>query len=154
MKSIKLEPIKILLIFFIILINKEIDSAFKSTALRFINKKEACKIFSLDPNKPIIKETLKDTYKKLVQENHPDIGGCKKNMTEINNAYDFLKKHLKDNSNNTYKIHNQSSFYKDYDYIYTLLDFAYRYGLYCFVLNVYIDLFGYPISEIKEKLSN
>jgi len=43
---------------------------------------------------------LKKAYKKLVYQYHPDKGGNNKDMQNINNAYEVLKKLLKQNSEN------------------------------------------------------
>ena len=47
-------------------------------------------------NNPQTAEELKEQYRRLALKNHPDMGGKKESMQEINNEYDSLFARLKD----------------------------------------------------------
>jgi hypothetical protein len=65
-----------------------------------LNATEAMKLLNIEKKFPITKEQIAKAYRNKAKENHPDVLGSDEQMKLINEAHDFLEKHL-DKINNT-----------------------------------------------------
>ena len=60
-----------------------------------MNISHAIKIFGIKGLNKINEDDIKKKYRRLMQINHPDVGGSEEKAKEVNEAHDILKKALK-----------------------------------------------------------